>query len=1112
MDRKVISAEIAVARAAGDVAALTDIIGRLGHRTEPWVGTLRINAIQARLQARQGGEPRPAHWLERYGLPKPNGRPLYRYAMSDAAFERAEGDLKARASRFNADLATRHDAALFVLWSSAWFRRCYDGGMQRWADVARRLGLQPEQSRLRRWTDEGLRYWGQAPLKMNNTHHRLAAIARQGGFPTAAIRDGAGGWAAAFLKKLVGRLLDQVDPSSAVAEALSEELEGGIPETWRHPEILVVSAELALAIVELRREAEGAGVTEGSLVSEWLDQNRSDWRRTLPLALDETGARQLVDGLIRTERLKGGHGSAQARRFMVHTNGVLRHQIELDLEGDLVNAEPSQGFDDLAREWSRLRMFAGGDSARYISGELAVVEPDEGGRWRCMRSRVHPRFDLPLDVPLMIELRGEGIRVAGPFLLPGGEAIRSDLRICVGDPSTAGELPCELQIVGQASGSYRGEPLFVDAPIDWKAIPHEEGSACREVGDLFNRRQWEVCGAALFESPRGDPFLVRAGQKGDQRDAIVLAGDAPPRCVSTDGLPVYLGPPMPRFRQGLRLRTPETAETGWRRRGQREWSAKFPDGEVGVWEIAWRDATTRHIRAKTEVIVLPKAFEIASTRTGDLLSVELRGWPWAAISSQGSLAGDKIWRLRSDTLVQPHFEIRLDAPGSQAISLRTPLRYHAWIFDWSGAQLARDSRISISTLNRFVARAPGRCELVAELLGPNRQPLPQANMRWKFADELPLSLISDDLAALLRGSSQIDAVVRLDFHDGRPNHWFVVEFGHLLRDEPRGLVPFPAVSDEQARLVARSMGTPQAERDLGAYGLAEQINVRPINVDAGDGPALLYLRANDRILSRPRIVNGDPLKRMPETALGRIMVSGSLDRQADLEALIDSCLANLADAASLKVIHTVTELAASLDGLPPATFDVLKLLETRPLLGPLMLFGAPQTQIEPLLRLSNGLRMAWCLIPSAYWMQAWEIWGRHFADAFPDRPGDVASLMTGKRHALIAHEPVLASHLGQARSAEPIAAIANDFLNRAQDRIRTEIVNPFRTNFGNHLPCWVFDPGYWRALDAPLVAALIAQGKAQIPLSDAELFAVKDIARSHPRYFQAAFAAQFTAK
>ncbi|MBX9460709.1 MAG: STY4851/ECs_5259 family protein [Brevundimonas sp.] len=1111
MDRTQVTAEIAAARSAGDIAALSDIIERLGQCGEPWAGALRIGAVQARLQVKQGVQAQPAHWLDRYGLPRPDRRPLYRYHLSDAAFERAGVDLKSRAARFNADMATQHDAALFVLWSSAWFRRCYDGGMQRWADVARRLGLQPEQSRLRRWTDDGLRYWGQPPLKVNRTHHRLAAIARQGGFPVAAIREGAGGWAATFLQKLVSRLLDLSEPNTDVAEALAEDLEGGVPEIWRCPEIRAVSAELALAIVELRREAESAGMTESGLVSAWLDQNNPDWRRNLPLTLDEGGARQLIDGLIRVERLKGGHGSVRVRRFMVRGADGLRQQVGLDLDGDLVSTEPGQGFDALARDWSRLRLFAAGDAARHIAGELAVVEPGEDGRWRCMRSRAHARFDLPDNVPLMVELRGEGVRVAGPFLLPGGDAIRSDLRVCVGDPAAPGDLPSDLEIVGQASGGYRGEPVYVDVPADWRSTPHGEDGACREAGNLADRRQWEVCGAALFESPRGDAFLVRGGQKGDQRDSILLTGETPGRCESLDGLPIYCGTPLVRFRQGQRVFSPSADEIGWRSRGQREWASRPRDDQPGVWEVAWRDAATRHIRARTELIVAPRAFAITSARAGDSLTVEVRGWPGSVTALQGTAVGDAAWRLRADTLTQSHFDLCLEAPGTQPVKLRTPLRYQAWIFDWSGAQLARDSRISISSLKRYVARAPGRCELWAELIGPNRQPVQQASACWRFDEELPLSLVADELAALLRGSSQIDGQVRLDFNDGRPNHWIVAEFGHELRDEGRGLTPIPAVLDE-ARLVGRSMGSPHIERDLAPYGLTEQVNPRPINIDIGDGPWLVYLRANERVLSRPRIILGDELNRIPQNPLGRVMVNGTPDRRSALAALIDTSLAAPSAPTSLDVFRSIIDLAVSLDGLPPATFDVLKLIEERPALGPLLLFGAAPAQIEPLLRLSEGLRTAWCLIPTACWQAAWQTWGEHFRDAFPQSPGDVAQLMSARRDALIAHDPVLAAHWGLNPTTDALPLVANAFLNRSSDRIRATIANPFRPRLQSVLPQWSFDPGYSRVLDAPIVAALVSSGHITEPLPDPEIFAIKDIARSHPRYFQAAFAAQLRAR
>lgn len=1120
MDEAEVTSAIAAAKRCGDAVRLNAIADSLEGRTERWVTLAKIKAIAARraiegpaIAARAPSDAEDVekpHWLLPYGLPRPDGRPLHRYALSDAAFSRIEEDLRVRARRINADLANDHNAALFVLWAAEWFRRNYMGGMQRWADVGHPINVKLEQSSWRQLADRGLRYWRLPELRLNGTHHRLAAIARQGGFPVAAIDGAHGGWAAGFLHKLITRLLDHPAPTAAVAEELARDLENAIPELWRHDGILAVSAELAIAIVELRRDAEAGGVTEGVLISAWLDKTQPDWRKNLPLAIDEGGARQLIDGLIRMERLKTGAGGIRARRFLLAQGPRWREQIELHLDGELVAADSSCGFKALARDWSRLRLFASDEAAQYISGELAVVEPTEDGHWGCMASRPSLLFDVPAHVPLKVELRGEGVRVAGPFLLPGGEAGGRELRVCAAEAVGPEGSPIRLEVIGYGSGGYRSEPIYLDVPTNWVVEPHETDSACRDLSldASSDRHLSEVLGAAVIRTDQGDRFLVRAGQKGDQRDQILLDGPSPEGCAAADGRALYCGAPTIRVRQGPQSRMPRGAEIWWRPKGEREWRSQAQGRPLGPCEFSWRDEATLHVRCKVEAVILPVNFAVHRSVAGPWVTMTLEGWPYRVAAACGQPGADNQWRLHREHTTSSHFELDIYFPGQdQPTSIRAPLKNDAWIYEWTGRRSPRDRNLSLATLNRFVARAPRRIELWAELLDDRRRPVPQSNARWVVDDELPLSVIADDLAVLLRSSGRLDAMVRLDFNDSYGNHWYVTEFAHQLEREPRGLSPRPAVSDPLVRIFGRPFAAAAQETDFGPYEVLEKLP-RPIDLRLGDGTWLIYLRSNDRVLTRPHVVSGPEMIRMPSTALGRAMMCDPEERADGLAALVDKALESPEQECSRRVVRSIAELAVSLNGLPPSTFDVFRLLETRPLLGPMMLYGAGTSEIEPILRLANNLRMAWCLVPRSCWTQAWHLWGRHFAETFPDHPADVAKLMTSKRAMLLHHEPSLAPLLGVTGSAEPLSIIANSFLNRSGDRIRTDVSNPFRPRFNKFLPIWPFGPEFWRAADAPIVAAEVARHEALQTLSDEELTAIKDIARTHPRYFTAAFAAQ----
>lgn len=81
---------------------------------------------------------------------------------------------------------------------------------------------------------------------------------------------------------------------------------------------------------------------------------------------------------------------------------------------------------------------------------------------------------------------------------------------------------------------------------------------------------------------------------------------------------------------------------------------------------------------------------------------------------------------------------------------------------------------------------------------------------------------------------------------------------------------------------------------------------------------------------------------------------------------------------------------------------------------------------------------------------------------------------------------------------------ANGFVTRSHDRVRKGS-SPFRPRYSHSLPVWKFSPTFWRALDAPIAAALAAQG--QIKLEAQHIRCIKDISRAHPKWFAQGYAA-----
>lgn len=1050
----------------------------------------------------------PATWLSRLGIEAVTGIPLHRYGVSQEGFKYLTELLRERRGLF---LATpgREFAGQFVLWAAEWFRRSYDGSGQRWEALATPLGVRCAWSDWRRLTDLGMAYWRLEPLRIGGIHHRLAAIARQGGFPVAALEREAGGWAPRFLEALIAALTLSGVTTLDAADAAAEDLMGLVPTTWRNREMRIVSSELALEVVRLRRLAEADSVPAGALVTPWLDQHHPGWRETLPLSVGSDAARALIDGLMRAVTLQGGSGSVRCSRWLEIAGGKRSEGVELSLSGILADASGRAIAKGLSEDWSRLRLLASGPLAQHIAGELAVADPDEGGIWRARAATTRTRFEVPPDVPVTAELRGAGQRVTAPFLLAGGDPVPSGLRVYASDGAEA-ESAMRLRLLGTGSGAYREDILYIDAPPGWDVAAHGENSTAEQVvpGGGDERSLWRGTGSIIATSPRADRYLVRSGQKASQRDRLILMGRHVHGCAAADSaLPVLEGAPTFLLKEGRQDRGAAPGELWWRACGASAWRSNPAEAGPGLCEFGWRDRVTGHVRDRRDAVLLPPGFRLDASRIGDWNEIKVSGWSGTVSANAGNRHGHACWRIPAKANPRSRLSLTFEGAEGGPFTLEVPLRHQAWIESWEDGPVRREARLSLSTINRFVARVAGRCELLADLLDRNKRPVPQGSASWWVEDELPLSSIRDDLAALLRPFGDIHATIRLNFNDGNEDYWFVGEFAHELHEERRGLVPQPAIVEDSVRVAARALADPTRERDdLGGYGLADTANHRPIMLPRMHGSWLVYLRANDRVLSCPRIVDGEPLAVLPQSGLGRAMsLADWSGRQEALRTLCDDALADPTSPSSRAFVRQVIELALSLDGLPPATFDVLQLICERPKLGALMIFLARRDEIEPLLRLEEGLPFAWCLVPRSAWYEAAAAHAEYLFERVPDEPALVAGAIGEVRTAICTHDAVLAPLLELGGATGRLQELANDFLNRSGDRIERSKTNPFRPLRDPILPRWPYLDEYRRALDAPVVAARAAQEK--IALEQGELACLKDIARRHPRWFQEAFAA-----
>jgi hypothetical protein len=1100
-----------IAAASGDPVALRVIADELQAIGGATAGRLRLMAIQKRMATRSShagsgatstspSRFRPG-WLEELGIEAVDGRPLFRYGISEEAFHELKVRLRERRAAFTA-APSRDLAGQFVLWAAEWFRRRYAGTGLSWDELNAELGARCEWRHWQRLADKGLRFWRIPPLMLNGRHYRLAAIARQGGFPMAALEGAQGGWAQRYLEKLVATLAATPSPDFDAASLAAERLIGMVPATWQNQGMRVVSAELAMEVVRLRQLAESEGVPAGALVSIWLDKHLPGWREELPLSIGSDAGRALIDGLLRTVALRGGHEAVRCYRWLELGSGGRREGVNLELAG-LLDGKALSG--NLSSDWSRLRLYPSGQFAQHVAGELAVADPDEDGAWRARPSTKRTHFALPANVAITAELRGDGQRVGSPFVLAGGETVTSDLRVYTIESET--DETAHLKLVGSASGAFRDDQLVVDVPTSWSVEANGDSATCEPyaLGRTLERSPWKVSGAAIVTNVRGDRYLLRTDQNAATRDRLLLNGSNASFELDDPAYLLIIGTPSAQVEEQRRPRGASYNELFWRPAGASQWQPGIGGACAGLCEFAWRDRETRHIRDRRDAVVLPAGFTAQSRRVGDWLEFSVEGWPGAATAAVGSPQGENCWRLRAKANTRSRFKVTLSTATGSVFDIALPIRHQAWIENWADGPLPREARLSLSAINRYVARTTERCELMADLLDENGRSIPQGHVRWWVEGEMPLSTIRDDLAALLRPGGRLRASIRLNFNDANEDYWFVKEFEHELDDERGGLTPEPAVAEPGVRVVRRVLHDPTREQDAGQYDLLDSLNHRPIILPRQQGDALVYLRADDRVLSSPRLVRS-AIEGQAQNPLGRAMsLADWHERQAALEQLLLSAVTEPTSNSSRALVRQLIDLAMSLDGLPPATFDALRIAGSHTEIATMMLFQARRDELEPLLRLTEGLPFSWWLAPKAHWDAAAEAQAEFLFDRIPGEFALVAGSISETRAELALLEPILAPLLDQPGRPPGLETAANSFLNRSSDRMGTWNSNPFRARYSETLPTWRFGEHFWRALDAPVVAALAALERAK--LNEAELMAAKDIAWRHPLWFREGFAA-----
>ncbi|MAF27735.1 MAG: hypothetical protein CL820_10855 [Croceicoccus sp.] len=1086
---------------ADDLPELDYIEGELTMLSEAWVGPLRLKIINRRRELKDIAN-RPVQAPSyapgaKFGLPPADGRWLYAYRIDDAAFQELQTYLATRQGIYA--LASGNDPALFVLWASEWHRRSYRGGGLSWSPLLSDLGFrttgQSDQGMLRDIARRGLQAWGRPVIKLSN-HAYLGTLAREGGFPAAAVESGEGGWASRILTTIVGALLGNVAADAETALTLAEEVRGRLPQTFDDNDFVQLCADLAFSIVTIRREAEPKAAEAGQPVAIWLDLNQPGWREALPLSIGDRTADRLVDSLMAVEAITGA--AVGTDRLLQYGDDGWFEAVRIRLDG----AIDSKAMAQIDPAFGRLRAFASGDLARHMPGELALFEPPAQGdkQWSARSVRMaHGVHAVPFAATLELDLRS-GERRVSRIALPGGKPRRGQLLIAEREEGEELAPRC-LRIIGSGSGQFRAEALYLQVPAGWK-VTATAGEEAQPLGMGVGASQlWHIKGGAFVTDESGDRYRIRCGQANDRSHRMDLIGNECRWAEVQATVDLFVGPPH--FRTAA-----DGGQLLIREPGTRQWRQAPRVLPVGHFELGWRKDDI--LLDRRRIAILPSGAELARSGLGPNLQYDLTGLAGVEVIPDADAPvrvceNDSQWRAMAAKAATNRFGATIRFPTGPDLAVTIAYPCPAGLAQWDGKLVSTSELLTLADLPDVLAVDGGGMELVAELNEPGKPHL--AELSWEFEREFPLASVRKELAGLLMPSG-IEAWISLSMNGGQ-HFWEVRPFELNIEWRSDQLTTDRGVVDESAHLYGRPMADPCREVDFGSYNLLSDSNHRPVSFPADvGGPWLIYLRSGARVLTRPRCLTlvGPPAE--AGTDLGKAM---AVNDYRTMVAQVEAWLADADSNGGSEAVQELNALVCALEGLPPATFKVLELLPQYPDVLTRMAMNARPDQREAIMGLSRDLPFAWCLLPRKSWEGASrEIFDRitgllaGHPDLMMERAIEAVKLT---QRSLVQHEPLLAQ-IFESDATDNIADVSQRFLNRSSHRIRGAYYGRYRRKLADQLPAYFITQGFNQqfidTLDAPCAAALAATG-CWAP-DAAAVRHIKTVAHNFPNYFAEAFA------
>lgn len=956
-------------------------------------------------------------FLHRRELDSPDGRALYAYRCTATEFD----SLAEVLSHSTPDSATNGETRAFVLYAAEWWQRRYDGHHWAWEPLLASIEWHIHYPDLYEPVRAALRWWQVDLVRLPTSIRYLGTFACQGGLPLGLVGD-ADSRVVQYLRAVLKHTAEYRKFVDDVIDLARDQQHLLFPPTLRRDYVFRLAADLIEAVLALQNDAQG----EDPIST--LDQVRPGWHKTMPLAIENERARDLLTSLLHEAvQVRPPTDDFRVERFLRRTSVGWRLGARVRLPAS-ISAEHLAHYLNVSEGDlpPRLQVRVHGDRVRNVglyaaqSDNFLLVARDTQSQTEIWDTEAAAEIRLQF---LSRDVVGEGVV---PYR---GSAL--------------GELPWafrgtsnECPFIGEGSVSNRASEIVVLAPdgcttdretaLEASLVGESEGLD-PSTGDnirILSRILWRITEPTAINAVHGR-CVVRPSSGQVVEEDYRLEGR---RCYDLESVwPLFCGTPMfcgtPRLRVAKAEQAPRTVptnEVSWRQKGG-EWQQR--PNTFGLWEV--RHMRGGELRYLSRVGVLPEQFRLSLVSGSDMSegSLMLDGAEAVKVSAHGQETvvtpriegnGVRVHVATRNAATPPaHMHLRLHWQGAAGLVVQVPFPGHGGHFLRDDKPLDRELVVDDLYGVRATALSPNDSRkfwIQGELKAPDLDRsllliahflLPLRKRKFSVTHELPLIDLRSMVQLLLSSSSSGEASVALHIVDDFQRKHGAIRvnrFAATLEYDPNmALVTAPLTSDggEPVTFEALPIARPAADPvplDVVSPADAPHGAALPQDLNINE-PWLVVAHHDDRVRVRPVVIggrSGESVSSSTEDAeVSRLCEAVSLrdcdSRMRSIAAAMDAML-DLEDAHRVEEEWGfLTDALMRTEGLPATSLDLLKVLVKKPSLLVRCMFRLESAPRQLLWRLEDELPFSWLLIQR-------EVWWTEARQAFERLRGQMADM------------------------------------------------------------------------------------------------------------------------